>query len=89
MDAPGGSSQTASTNGNGRSSSASTPTIPTELHWQAFSERGQAILRLIAIPISNGYSEREIARELGTTRRWVFDRLAELRDEVERLELPR
>lgn len=53
------------------------------------SPQGQATLRLIAHPISEGYSEREIASELGTTRRWVCDRLDELRDELEQLALPR
>lgn len=53
------------------------------------SPRGQAILRTIGVPTSEGYSPREIARELGTTRRWVCDRLDELRDELERLALPR
>jgi DNA-binding NarL/FixJ family response regulator len=57
--------------------------------WDRLSERRQAILRLIVIPTSNGYSILEVARELGTTRRWVSDRVDELRDEIERLALPR
>jgi DNA-binding Lrp family transcriptional regulator len=44
-----------------------------------------AIVRLIVIPSSEDYSPREIARKLGTTGRWVSDRLDELRDELERL----
>jgi len=47
------------------------------------------IVRLIVIPSSEGFSEREIARKLGTTQRWVLTRLDELRDELERLALPR
>jgi DNA-binding CsgD family transcriptional regulator len=53
--------------------------------WTALSPRGTAILRLIARPISEGYSQREIARRLGTTGRWVSDRLDELRDELAQL----
>jgi hypothetical protein len=37
------------------------------------------------IPLCNGFSEMEVARELGTTRRWVSARLDELRAELERL----
>jgi predicted transcriptional regulator len=39
----------------------------------------------MAIPISEGYSTTEVARELGTTNSWVSSRLNELRDELERL----
>jgi hypothetical protein len=56
-------------------SSHSTPTIPTGIDRTRLSERGQAILRLIVIPTSNGYSIPEVARELGTTMRWVLDRV--------------
>jgi hypothetical protein len=65
---------------NGQSSSAST--IPTEIIWDRLSERGTAILRQVAIPISNGWTPQEIAKELGTTKRWVLDRMDELRDEI-------
>jgi hypothetical protein len=37
------------------------------IEWEKLSPRGLAILRLIAIPISNGWSEREVARGLLTT----------------------
>ena len=63
--------------------------MPADVDWSRLSERGAAIARLIAIPNSEGYSTGEIARKLATTRRWVFDRLDELRDELERLALPR
>jgi hypothetical protein len=46
--------------------------------------RSTAILRLVATPISEGYSPIEIARELGTSLSWVSIRLDELRDEIER-----
>jgi DNA-directed RNA polymerase specialized sigma24 family protein len=36
----------------------------------------------VAIPLSEGYSIPELARELGTTRRWVSSRLDELREEL-------
>jgi DNA-binding NarL/FixJ family response regulator len=51
--------------------------------WTSLTPRGQAILRTIAIPISKGYSEREIGLALGTSTRWVSSRMAELRDELE------
>jgi DNA-binding NarL/FixJ family response regulator len=60
-------------------------TAPGEIDWTNLSARAQAILRLIIQPISKGYSVREVARELGTTGRWVSDGLDELRDELERL----
>ena len=39
----------------------------------------------IALPISCGFSEREVARRLGTSGRFVAEQLAELRAELERL----
>jgi hypothetical protein len=58
-------------------------TIPAD--WNAISVRGQSILRLIAIPISQGYTAREVGLELGTTPSWVSNRLHELADEITRL----
>jgi DNA-binding CsgD family transcriptional regulator len=55
------------------------------IDWVRLSPRSTAILRLIATPISEGYSPKEIAHELGTSPRWISDRLDELRDEIERL----
>jgi DNA-directed RNA polymerase specialized sigma24 family protein len=52
------------------------------LNWERLSPHGQAILRQIAIPISVGYSEAEVASELGTSTRWVSNRLVELREEL-------
>ena len=49
------------------------------------SPRGEAIARQIATRLVEGYSEREIAVELGTSRSWVCARLTELRDELERI----
>ena len=56
---------------------------PDGTRFEKLSDRGQAILRLVAAPIWLGYSEREVARELGTTKRWVSYRLDELRAELE------
>jgi DNA-binding NarL/FixJ family response regulator len=55
------------------------------IDWTSLSPRGQAILRQIARPISNGFSKTEIAARLGTSPKWVSDRLSELRSELERL----
>jgi hypothetical protein len=78
------SSATAYTNGSSLVSSHSRTTA-TEVDWSMLSPRGQAILRTIGIPRSEGYSLREIARQLGTTSFWVSARLVELRSEIERL----
>ena len=42
-------------------------------------------MRQVGIPVSQGYSEREIGKELGTGTRWVSERLDELRDELREL----
>ena len=39
---------------------------------------------MIATPISEGFSEIEIARELGTSSGWVSDPLDDLRAELQR-----
>ena len=82
--APDGSSKTASTNGPGPSSSHST-TATIVIRWAELSERGQALLRTVGVPISVGYSEREIARGLGMPTRWVSEALVELQDELRQL----
>jgi hypothetical protein len=53
--------------------------------WTMLSVRGTAILQTVATSASQGYSTVEIARGLGTSKRWVFDRLGELRAELEQL----
>jgi DNA-binding CsgD family transcriptional regulator len=73
-----------STNGRGASSSVST-TPKLEVDWTRLSPRGTAIARQIGSRLLEGYSPREIGRQLGTTTRWVSNRLDELRDELERL----
>jgi DNA-binding Lrp family transcriptional regulator len=52
--------------------------------WTTLSVRGQAILRTVATSASQGYSTVEIARGFKTSKRWVSDRLDELREEIER-----
>jgi DNA-binding NarL/FixJ family response regulator len=56
------------------------------MDFSTLSSRGQAILRLIVRPISEGFSVGEVAKELGTSRRWVSTRLDELREELEQLQ---
>jgi hypothetical protein len=70
-------------------SSASTPTIPTEIVWETLSKRGQAILRQVGTRLSDGYTPSEIGRELGISRSSVSSLVDELRTELERLALPR
>jgi DNA-directed RNA polymerase specialized sigma24 family protein len=53
--------------------------------WDNLSERGQAILRLIARPLSLGFTPQEIARGLGTSKPSVLLLVDELRTELERL----
>jgi DNA-binding NarL/FixJ family response regulator len=54
------------------------------IDWMRLSPRSTAILRLVATPISAGFSPSEIAHELGTSQKWVSSCLDELRDEIER-----
>ena len=42
-------------------------------------------MRLVVTPVSEGYSVPEIAKEIGTTRRWASEALGELQDELRRL----
>jgi hypothetical protein len=52
------------------------------IDWTSLSLRGAATLRLIAMPISQGFLPREVAVELGTTASWVLKRLDELEAEL-------
>lgn len=56
-------------------------------HWtpdfSTLSARGQAILRSVALPLSLGFSEAEVARALQTSRRSISEMLDELRGELE------
>jgi DNA-directed RNA polymerase specialized sigma24 family protein len=55
-----------------------------EVNWSALSPRAQFTLQKIAIPLSHGYSQREIAEQLGKSQQWVMARVRELRAEIER-----
>jgi DNA-binding CsgD family transcriptional regulator len=50
----------------------------------ALSSRSAAILRLIATPISEGFSPAEVSRDLGISTKSVSTLLAQLRNELER-----
>jgi hypothetical protein len=71
------------TSGNGRRFLASTPTIPTEIDWQTLSPEAQAIARQIALPLSLGYSQTEIAKRLRIRRSSVGLLVDMLADELE------
>jgi DNA-binding CsgD family transcriptional regulator len=58
--------------------------MPGNVDWSILSPRAREILRLIALPISLGYSNEEVAAKLGRSKRWVNRRLDELRLELER-----
>jgi len=58
------------------------------LEWSKLSPRGLAILQHVALPIASGYSPTELARELGRSRSWIRQRLAELADELEHHSMP-
>ena len=80
---PGGSTTTASTNGPGRNSSHST--IPTTIDWSRISEEAAWAVTHLALPLTCGFSVREVAGQVGETGHWVTKRMAKLRDELERL----
>jgi DNA-binding CsgD family transcriptional regulator len=61
------------------SSYHSTASAALTIDWLRLSPRSTAILRLVATPISEGYSPAEIARELGTSMNWVSNCLDDLR----------
>jgi hypothetical protein len=69
----------------GFNSSASTPPIPTKVHWEPLSPEAAWTTVHLAWPISLGFSKREVAAQVGETTSWVHKRTAKLRDELERL----
>jgi hypothetical protein len=79
-----GPSRGTSTSDPGPFSSVSTSSIPVTIEWDNLSERDQAILRLIARPLSIGFTPQEIAKGLGTSKLPVLDLVDELRTELER-----
>ena len=79
-DARVGSSPNTFTNGHGPSSFVSTTaSLPLST---ALSPRGMAIARQIGTRLSEGFSETEIARELGTSSSSISQLLSELREEL-------
>jgi DNA-binding NarL/FixJ family response regulator len=83
---PSGNSKIASTNGSSpRSSVSTTSSLP--IPWEMLSQRAEATLRQIGSRMTEGYSETEIAVELGISRHSVMARLAEARAELVRLSL--
>jgi hypothetical protein len=54
------------------------------VNWAALPPRGQAILRVIATPISARFSPHEVANSLGISTSSVSKLLAELREELAR-----
>ena len=73
---PSGSSQTAPTNG----SSPASP--PSTIDPMALTTASWITLTKVAYPMSLGYSEREVARELGVPKKQVDQRLEALREEL-------
>ncbi len=63
-------------------SSLSTSRPTQEIRLERLSPRGRAILRTIVLPMSAGYSEAEVASELGISRRSISMLLDELREEL-------
>jgi DNA-binding NarL/FixJ family response regulator len=79
-----GSSKIAPTSANGLSFSVST-TSSLLIPWEMLSQRAEATLRQIGSRMTEGYSESEIARELGISRFSVIARLDEAKAELIRL----
>lgn len=55
-----------------------------EIEWENLSTDSLWTIQKIAIPMSEGYSAREIAKSLGTTTSWVLARMDKLRSEIEK-----
>lgn len=54
-----------------------------EIKWENLSTNSLWTIKMIAIPLSEGYSAREIAKSLGTTTSWVLGQMDKLRLEIE------
>jgi hypothetical protein len=74
------------TNGSYRSRSVSTP-LPalTELNWLRLSVQSTAILRTVLIPLSQGYSTTQVAKEIGISPSSVSCLVAYFENELEQL----
>lgn len=81
----GGSSPTTPTSAGGPTSSRSRQKpSPGEVDWTKLSESATWTLRNVALRLSLGFSEAEVARALGLKRREVDELLDELAAELER-----
>jgi hypothetical protein len=58
------------------------PRAPEDVDWEGLSPRGQAILRVVAMPLAAGYSHQEVAELLGRPERVIGALLKELQDEL-------
>lgn len=56
------------------------------VNWSALSPEAKETTRLLAIPISQGYSQREACQMAGWTARQAGARLRSLREEIRHLE---
>lgn len=52
------------------------------IDWSGLSETALDTLQTIALPISLGHSNADIAARLGKSEAWVLKRMRELRDEI-------
>lgn len=59
-------------------------TLMKEIEWESLSTSSLWTIKMIAIPMSEGYSAREIAKSLGTTTSWVLAQMDKLRSEIEK-----
>ena len=50
--------------------------------WGELSPRGQAIVTLLATPLSLGFSAKELGAEVGRSPHWVSRHVAELKAEI-------
>jgi hypothetical protein len=80
-----GDSRAESTRGPRFSSSVSTKTIPTSIPWERLSPEANWMMRKIVLPLSEGFTENEVARQLRTPRRFVRECLEKLREELEQI----
>lgn len=55
---------------------------PAEIDWRVLSPRGRAILQQIAVPISAGFSNGEVAERLGVSPERIGRLLREVRQEL-------
>lgn len=57
--------------------------LASTINWDTLTLQALWTLRNLAVPISNGYSEAEVANHHGVTAKWVRARMLKLRNELE------